>query len=151
MRTSRPVMEAFLINKVENENTKLLDVNDDDALLHKLKMGKHLPGLASRQVKRVDKLTEHYKWENDKIWYKIDSDREEYLMVPRKEERRNIIENAHLLGHFQVEATAARIREKYYWKRMHKDIETVIKLCKQCKEYKIKRHVYLPAKATESN
>ena len=148
---SRPVMEAVLINKVvvENENTKLLDVYEDDALLHKLKMGKHLPGLASRQVKRIDKLTQHYKWNDNKVWYKIDPDKEEYVIVPRRDERKGIIENAHLLGHFQADATASRVKEKYYWRGINKDVEKVIKLCKQCKEYKTERVVDHPAKATE--
>jgi hypothetical protein len=75
--------------------------------------------------------------------------KEEYLEVPKKEERRDIIEKAHPLGHFQTEATAARVREKYFWRGMVKDIVSIIKLRKQCKEYKVARIIDHPAKASE--
>jgi hypothetical protein len=97
----------------------------------------------------VDKLIEHYKWKDDKLLYKPDNNKEEFLIVPKKEERRDVIEKAHLLGHFQTEATAARVREKYFWRGMVKDIERIIKLCKQCKEYKVSRVIDHPAKALE--
>jgi len=114
---SRPVMEVALVNTIltENDGSKSLDVYEDDALLYRLKMGKHLPGLASKQVKRVDKLMEHYKWNDNQLLYRPDINKEEYLVVPKKDERRDVIEKAHLLGHFQTEATAARVREGEVW------------------------------------
>jgi hypothetical protein len=148
---SRPVLKVAQINTIltESESPKILDVYDDDALLHRLKMGKHLPGLAAKQVKRVDKLIEHYQWKDNQLLYKPNVEKEEYLVVPKRDERRDVIEKAHLLGHFQAEATAARVREKYFWRGMIKDIEKIIKLCKQCKEYKVARTIDHPAKALE--
>jgi len=105
--------------------------------------------LAAKQVKRVDKLIEHYQWKDNQLLYKPNVEKEEYLVVPKRDERRDVIEKAHLLGHFQAEATAARVREKYFWRGMIKDIERIIKLCKQCKEYKVARIVDHPAKALE--
>jgi hypothetical protein len=47
---SRPVMEFTLVNNVmkESDSVKTLDIYEDDALLYRLKMGKHLPGLSSK-------------------------------------------------------------------------------------------------------
>jgi len=46
---SRPVLELTVVNKVvvDNEGAKSLDIYEDDALLYRLKQGKHLPGLSS--------------------------------------------------------------------------------------------------------
>src|ERR1700758_4234798 len=35
-------------------------------------------------------------------------------------------------AHFGIQTTSEKIRERYYWKGMLKDIETYIKSCDQC-------------------
>lgn len=37
-----------------------------------------------------------------------------------------------LAGHFGIEAIYDRIKEKYWWKEMRKDIEKYVKSCNSC-------------------
>ena len=81
-------------------------------------------------VKRVKKLSPFYKYDG-KTFFHIRKD-EEWKIIPKLEDRRDIIEKAHVLGHFQVDTTFDRLREKYYWKNMKKNIETEISKCTEC-------------------
>jgi hypothetical protein len=111
---SRPVLLAISNN--DDLFSKSLDIYEDEAALYYLKYGKHLKGLSKQRVKRVDKLTRNYsierRGEEEIIWYKK-SDNSTQKRVPKIEERVDIIEKAHLLGHFQLETTLKRIQEKY--------------------------------------
>src|SRR5215469_15952305 len=37
-------------------------------------------------------------------------------------------------AHFGINATYEKIRERYYWKNMRKDIENYVKTCNQCQK-----------------
>jgi len=110
---------------------KALDVHEDEGLLYYLKNGKHEAGQPKKQIKRVEKLAEKYSFVNNKILVKTkDGDR----VVPGFFERDDIIEKAHLLGHFQAETTAKRVKTSYWWRGLEKDVERVIGKCVNCKE-----------------
>src|SRR5688500_18227987 len=60
---------------------------------------------------------------------------EKRLRVVRKYEFEGLMYMMHdneLSGHFGIEATIERIKEKYYWKNMRKDIEQYVKSCWEC-------------------
>ena len=65
--------------------------------------------------------------------YRIKGDRK--LRVIRKHEFEGIILMNHdhpIAEHFGIKATCKRVKEKYYWKGMGKDIKIYIKLCNKC-------------------
>jgi hypothetical protein len=67
------------------------------------------------------------------ILYKIKEDK--LLKIIRKYEFEGLMymmHNHELLAHFGIKAIQDKIREKYYWKNMAKDIETYIKSCDNC-------------------
>ena len=69
----------------------------------------------------------------DNLLYKIKNDNE--LRIIRKYEFEGIMYIAHdheLSGHFGIDTTYDRIKNKYYWKGMRKDIETYVKSCDSC-------------------
>ena len=67
------------------------------------------------------------------------------LQIPDPSLRNDIIERAHLLGHFQAETTYNRLKQKYYWKKMLEDIHQVVKACTTCKRYEQTRQFDHPA------
>jgi hypothetical protein len=67
------------------------------------------------------------------ILYRIKKDK--LLRVIRKyefEELMYMMHNHKLSAHFGIKATQDKMREKYYWKNMAKDIEIYIKSCDSC-------------------
>ena len=69
----------------------------------------------------------------DDLLYKIKDDKE--IRVIRDYEFEGLMYLAHdheLAGHFGIDATYDRIKDKYYWKGMRKDIEAYVKSCDSC-------------------
>jgi aldehyde:ferredoxin oxidoreductase len=67
------------------------------------------------------------------ILYKIKEDK--LLRVIRRYEFEGLMymmHNHELSAHFGIKATQDKIREKYYWKNMLKDIEIYVKSCDSC-------------------
>jgi hypothetical protein len=67
------------------------------------------------------------------ILYRIKEDK--LLRVIRKYEFEGLMymmHNHELSAHFGIKATQNKIREKYYWKNMLKDIEIYVKSCDSC-------------------
>ena len=59
------------------------------------------------------------------------------LKVIRKHEFESLMYIAHdheLSGHFGIDATYERIKDKYYWRGMKKDIEAYVKSCDSCQK-----------------
>src|SRR6185369_1927655 len=77
-----------------------------------------------KEVKYVVKDHVLYRKEENKL-----------LKVIRKYEFEGLMYIAHdheLSGHFGIDATYERIKEKYYWKGMRRDIEIYVKSCDSC-------------------
>jgi len=132
---SRPVLvNAIEVVKDSHEelSSKGLDVYEDDYLKNYLVFKRHMDGASKKQVKRVETLAKSFYWENNQFWY-VKEENDEPKLVPRPEERSDIILRAHLLGHFGIGSTINRIRERYYWKNLDKDVESLVKQCLQCK------------------
>ena len=111
---SRPVLIGEKVKDIlpEDISPKSLDPYEDDYLLYYLRHGKHKAGASKKQVKRVLKEAEVFKWEDMMLKYKASPEEEEHnLIVPPKEERTDIVLRAHLLGHFQIQSTYDRLKE----------------------------------------
>ena len=147
---SRPAVNTISTLQVEETDSqeKSLDPWDDECLLNYLQKGKHVPGMSKKQLKRVENVAKHYKWEHNKLWFtkKVD---DTFLEVPKPGERQDLIDKAHRLGHFQAASTYARLKSEYFWKSMMKDIHTVIKRCLSCQRNQKIIPFNHPAKALE--
>jgi len=63
-------------------------------------------------------------------------------------EQEEIIQRHHALGHFGLKLMLDKIHEEgFYWPKMRKDIETVIKNCQQCQRYNIEKEGFHPARS----
>jgi len=128
---SRPV-----INSIEFEEDVLdskeinTDPHEDDALKYFLKFKKCPDGLSNKQSKRVKKLAPHFIIDGSLLKYRKNKDSQDFKTYPARDERIDIISNAHTtVGHHAFLSTYNRVYEKYYWKNMRNDI---IKFCSNC-------------------
>src|SRR4051794_32955962 len=81
-----------------------------------------------RNIEKEDK----YELEKGTL-YRIKDERR--LRVVRKYEFEGIMVMNHdheSAGHFGIKATTERVKERYYWKGMGKDIEVYVKSCDRC-------------------
>ena len=151
---SRPVLPVIdlIIKEPEEENehgVKSLDAWEDIGLLHFLKYRRHSNGASSKQVRRIEKLFDHFKLEGDTLFYRKNISDLNFLKYPKLEERAGIVLKAHLLGHFQLATTLDRVKAEYYWKNMGDDVAKIINKCLTCQRHQKVPAVYHPAIAIE--
>ena len=114
---SRPVLAATVVSGEQtlNDDDTIIEAYDDSHLMHYLKFKKLLPGASNRQIKRVMKLSDKYKLDlSQNILFYRKSNKHDYMKVPPINERPEIIEKAHLLGHFNAQSTLSRIKLQYF-------------------------------------
>jgi hypothetical protein len=91
---------------------------------------KHKDGSSKTQVKRIEKQAQHFKLVDNRLFYRRDIEDDFYsLEYPKIAVRNSIAMDAHIIGHFQVQTTYERIKDKFYWKNMMKTIKEVVDSC----------------------
>ncbi|KAJ8651867.1 hypothetical protein O0I10_012560 [Lichtheimia ornata] len=66
-------------------------------------------------------------------------------MEPPEDEKRDILEKAHLFGHFGAEAIVKAIRNNgLYWPKIKEQAVELVKSCKECQKYNIAQNGYNP-------
>lgn len=121
------------IDQEEDSQGKTLDPWEDEALLHFLRYGKYPNGISKKTIKRVKCKVDNFKFENETLYYRKDTN-SKFLIWPVKAERRELITKAHLLGHFQAASTYEKLKENYFWKNMISDVINVVKECITCQK-----------------
>jgi hypothetical protein len=111
---SRPVLTVSILNNNEiddNDDKKNIKAYNDSYLMHYLKFKTHLPGASKRQLKRIMRLVTKYKLDlgSNTLYYRK-NENVEYVKIPKIDERSEIIERAHLQGHFNAQSTLQRIQ-----------------------------------------
>ena len=130
---SRPVLSTIISDQQDEDNyLKNIDPWEDSYLLHFLTYGRHVNGSSKKQCKRVSKLAKFYIFKEDKLFHRKTLNEEFSKIVPKLEERHQIIKNEHEIGHFKKQATLNRLKEMYYWKNMETEIERHINKCEKC-------------------
>ncbi|HJU59934.1 MAG TPA: integrase zinc binding domain-containing protein, partial [Nitrososphaeraceae archaeon] len=84
-------------------------------------------------IRKIGKYPNKYKLKEGKL-YRLRPNNKELLVV-RRFEIEPILSLAHehpLSGHFGVESTLTKIKERYYWPKMRNDIKSYIQTCDQC-------------------
>ncbi|KAG2189718.1 hypothetical protein INT46_002651, partial [Mucor plumbeus] len=71
-----------------------------------------------------------------------------YQAPKNEEEKQNILEKSHILGHFGIHAMETIIHQdlNYHWKGLRDDITTYIRKCHKCQKFNLAKHVYHPPK-----
>ncbi|CAF1153930.1 unnamed protein product, partial [Brachionus calyciflorus] len=134
--------------KDEDISTKHLDPYQDPYLMHFLKYNRHSTGSSKKQVKRINKLIKLFSLNVDKLLFrKHITDKGFNLIVPKIEERLDLIKGNHNLGHFKSDTVYKNLSSKYYWKTMRKEIENFVNRCDICLRFDKKGKVEHPALA----
>jgi hypothetical protein len=99
---------------IENSQKKHLDPWEDEYFLHYMVNEKHEDGSSKTQVKRIEKHAQHFKLVKNRLFYRRDIKNDFYsLEYPRIAVRNSIAMDAHIIGHFQVQTTYERIKDKF--------------------------------------
>jgi hypothetical protein len=109
---SRPVLVKQILD--DDSNEKNLDPYDNEALLQYIEFRRHMNGVSKKQIKRVEKLAQHYTLSEGVLMYRKDVSDLNYVVVPKKEARTEIITKQHVKGHFQCETTYLELKKTYY-------------------------------------
>jgi IS30 family transposase len=104
-------------------------------------------GSSKKQVKRLEKASQTFKVDKEILYLKKPNDEKFILIYPKPEERKDIVEKQHLIGHFKAETVYKALKSQYYWKNMRDDIEHIVKACDICKRHDKHRIVNHPALA----
>jgi len=137
------IKQTSLLMLVANDAAKQTDPYDDDYLMFYLHNNKHKDGSSQKQVIRTSKLAKVYELKDDHLIYKHDR-----KILPKESERLEIIEKAHIFGHFQLESTVSRIRETHNWRGIVEDVKRFIKQCEVCLRHQKVRKLDHPAQVT---
>jgi Integrase zinc binding domain/Integrase core domain len=88
-----------------------------------------------KEQRKLKNKAMHYLIDNNILFRRNKRNKDTPLKVIRSMEVEEILFNEHSMihsGHFGIEATYHRISYKYYWPKMHQDIENYIKACDVC-------------------
>jgi hypothetical protein len=66
------------------------------------------------------------------MYYSKNPETDEFRETPMERERNQLIMQAHALGHFSIVETYNRLKEKFYWRNMMKDITKLHSLLQIC-------------------
>ncbi|CEP06962.1 hypothetical protein, partial, partial [Parasitella parasitica] len=71
-----------------------------------------------------------------------------YQVPKDDEEKQNILQKSHDLGHFGIHAMETVIHQdlNYHWKGLREDITKYIRRCHKCQQFNLAKHVYHPPK-----
>ena len=97
----------------DNILSSSLDPYEDALLLFYLKNGRFEPGSSENQRKRIIKISKKYKLDKDTLLY-AKNEQDEFKIIPRKDQRSDLINICHVLGHFGIQETYKRVNKKYY-------------------------------------
>jgi transposase InsO family protein len=89
-----------------------------------------LQGIAVATTPRAKERMKHYEWDGESGMLLTTEGRR---IVPRKEQRADIVQAAHeSLGHRGYRSVADALRLSYTWKNMREDVKAGVKSCKAC-------------------
>lgn len=126
---SRPILFTA-VNESEVGINYKLDPLEDGFLMSYLQKGRFRKGSSRKQINRIIHILPNFKLEGEVLYMKKD---DKWLIVPKKEDRYEIIDKAHAASvHFGSESTTNKIKEKFFWPKMFKEVENFRKNCQTC-------------------
>ncbi len=127
---SRPILLTEIENPEEGTSSRNLDPYEDGHLYYYITHRKHKEGSSRKQVNRINKVASSYELRDGKIFT---NRKGIWLEIPKPEERLDIIDKYHAMSaHFGVDSTVSRIKEKFYWAKLYKEVEKYKRNCKTC-------------------
>ena len=139
-------MFNIAVEEQTGKNSKFCDHIENEALIHFVKFAKHKKGISKNQIKRIENEAQNLNFKDNVLYITIG---EKELIIPKLDEREDLIVQAHQFGHFATESTYNRLKERYFWRGMKKDIEKEIFKCLDCLQYKTVSNLEHEARVTK--
>lgn len=149
----------------KKRSSPLVDIYEDEQLMDFVRT-RAMPEVNHRRRATLERLSSSFSFlpdssdhssspsaSSDKFprgnFYYFHRPSEDWLLVPRPIQRREIILRAHLLGHFRQASTVSRLIEHYkvFWPSIEHDVHLVISACSQCLEMRTISSPEHPARA----
>src|SRR3954465_1764593 len=86
-------------------------------------------------IEQLDNKLRKYEIKEGILYRKDQKNDEKLLKVIRRHELEVVMFIMHdhpISAHFATKVTFDKVRERYYWPKMYKDIEEYVKSCNQC-------------------
>jgi transposase InsO family protein len=132
-RDSTPVRRIVHEEHPENQEDEVNDINlyDSETLWYYVKHNQHREGntLSKRMKKKIERLS---RWLEIRDNVRYHKDRR---IISDPEERKQLIEQAHTLGHYGAVTTSVRILRKFWWPTVYEDVSKALKSCHACIDY----------------
>lgn len=124
------------------------EIFDDHPALYHIKTG-HFPlGMMKNHKNRVRRLRNKYVWdEGTQLFMRAGNASYGARVVPVPNERDEIINSLHRLGHVGISKVAKAVVSSYFWHKMNEDVQWVINNC-TCGANKPKITIVAPLKPT---
>jgi len=127
---SRPVNAITLEPELQDDEHVIdHDPYANDQLMHYLKFGRHANGTSKSSVKKVLALVKKFRLVANELQVLHNG---QYLIYPHKEEKVELINRFHSLGHFKAASTYQNLLKEYYWKGMPKQVVDFVSRCMVC-------------------
>jgi len=131
-RAQWPLQQLAVACAAERVDKGGRDIWLDEATLHCLRSGQHLPGSDKDQVSRVCKRVKLYQLDTAGRVIRVLPDGR-HREVPKPEEREALVARFHQqCGHFGVRRTLALVQTAYWWAGMGLAVAQVLSQCKFC-------------------
>ncbi|KAG1121633.1 hypothetical protein G6F42_012242 [Rhizopus arrhizus] len=132
-----------IIPDLNNQSTKSTEINDTE--------NSHSNTIIHDSEKESSAITLNTATSNNKENKELfiyASHLDIYEVPKNEEQKQELLEKSHLLGHYGITAMEQVIHEEYqmHWKGLRKDIEQYVKNCSKCRVFNIGKHVYHPPK-----
>lgn len=129
----KSVLVSTRANSKDSINTKLnnlFEVYEDKDFIHYLKYKKFFKKCSNADKIRIENLSKFFHLKEDRVIVQKDLANEEFLVIPKKEERLNLIKVEHDYGHYAAESTTNRIKlDGYIWFKIDDDVKNYVSKC----------------------
>jgi putative transposase len=91
--------------------------------------------IQAKEIKKFKNFSNHFYIKNNFLYKKDKRKNENLLRVIRRFEMEPVLYIMHThstAGHFSVDIMFNKIRDRYFWPRMYKDIREYVKTCDAC-------------------
>jgi hypothetical protein len=107
------------------------DVWEDEATMHLLRNGTHLPNSSDAEQRRAGRRAGSYSMQGGAL-YRVFNDSKSRL-VPKPPDRLDLIRRTHEeIWHFGIRRTSALLLTQHWWYGMYRDVENFVRHCEHC-------------------
>ena len=127
---------------------KLFEVYDDKDFIHFLKYKKFFKRCDEKNKQRIKNVAKFFEIKDNRLVVQKDLNKDILQIIPKKNERLDLIKIAHDYGHYATESTVDRIEsDGYTWFKIYEDVKEYVSKCIRCHKFNSMTKFNAPAQA----